>query len=97
MMLGQILFRPPCSGACWTTRFLAQIGLEFIALDVSDEALRLGRQVIERQPMLGDVTPPRFLPFESGSRVRHATLWKLLPELALDVGWPIAAEQPRAV
>src|SRR5262245_53732260 len=36
------------AGTCWSTRYLAQLGLEAIALDVSDTALRIGEELFRR-------------------------------------------------
>jgi len=52
------------AGSCWTSRFLSQLGLEVIALDVSQSALNIGRALYERQPLVGDQPPPRFLRFD---------------------------------
>lgn len=52
------------AGSCWTSRFLSQLGLEVIALDVSQSALEIGRALYERQPLVGDQPPPRFLRFD---------------------------------
>ncbi len=56
------------SGACWSTRFLVQMGFEVIALDVSAQALELGQPLFVDQPPIGDTIPPRFLVFE-GHRI----------------------------
>ena len=52
------------AGSCWTSRFLSQLGLEVIALDVSSSALKIGRALYERQPLVGDQPAPRFLQFD---------------------------------
>jgi SAM-dependent methyltransferase len=52
------------AGSCWTSRFLSQLGLEVIALDVSPSALKIGRALYERQPVVGDQPAPRFLQFD---------------------------------
>jgi SAM-dependent methyltransferase len=52
------------AGACWTTRFLTQLGCAVIALDVSATALELGKQLFSRMPPIGDQPQPRFLVFD---------------------------------
>lgn len=52
------------AGSCWTSRFLSQLGLEVIALDVSPSALKIGRELYKRQPLVGDQPAPRFLQFD---------------------------------
>jgi SAM-dependent methyltransferase len=56
------------AGACWTTRFLVQMGFDVIALDVSEQALELGRELFRSQPVFGETLPPRFLAFD-GKRI----------------------------
>lgn len=56
------------AGACWTTRFLTQLGCAVIALDVSATALELGRELFARMPPIGNPPPPRFLIFD-GHRI----------------------------
>lgn len=56
------------AGACWTSRFLSQLGMEVIALDVSESALRIGQQLYQRNPIVGEQPPPRFLKFD-GHRI----------------------------
>jgi SAM-dependent methyltransferase len=56
------------AGTCWTSRWLTQMGYEVIALDVSEVALELGRQLYERLPVVGTQPPPRFLKFD-GRRI----------------------------
>lgn len=52
------------AGSCWTSRFLSQMGLKVIALDVSQSALKIGRELYKRQPLIGDQPPPRFVHFD---------------------------------
>jgi SAM-dependent methyltransferase len=52
------------AGACWTSRFLTQLGVQVIALDVSTSALRIGAALYERMPVVGDQPKARFLPFD---------------------------------
>jgi ubiquinone/menaquinone biosynthesis C-methylase UbiE len=56
------------AGTCWTSRWLTQLGCEVVALDVSDAALDVGRQLYERLPVVGDQPPARFLHFD-GRRI----------------------------
>ena len=52
------------AGSCWTSRFLSQMGLEVIAADVSSSALKIGRELYRRQPVIGNQPAPRFLQFD---------------------------------
>lgn len=52
------------AGACWTSRFLTQLGLQVIALDVSASALHIGEALYQRMPVVGDQPKARFLPFD---------------------------------
>jgi SAM-dependent methyltransferase len=52
------------AGACWTSRALAQLGAEVIALDASATALRLGQELFDRNPLAGERPAPRFLVFD---------------------------------
>ena len=56
------------AGSGWISRFLTQLGLKVIALDVSHTALKMGRELYERQPVFGDQPKPTFLPFD-GRRI----------------------------
>jgi len=49
------------AASCWLSRWLTQMGLEVIALDVSATALKIGRALYERQPVIGQRPAPRFL------------------------------------
>ena len=52
------------AGTCWATRLLCQMGLRVVAADVSATALRIGEELLRRQPVIGDRPAPRFLPFD---------------------------------
>lgn len=52
------------AGACWTSRFLSQLGLRVIAVDVSESALKIGEDLYRRYSPVGDQPPPRFLRFD---------------------------------
>jgi SAM-dependent methyltransferase len=52
------------AGACWTSRALAQLGAEVIALDASESALVLGAELFRRYPPAGHRPAPRFLVFD---------------------------------
>lgn len=52
------------AGACWTSRFLSQLGLRVIAVDVSTSALKIGEELYRRYSPVGDQPPPRFLHFD---------------------------------
>jgi ubiquinone/menaquinone biosynthesis C-methylase UbiE len=52
------------AGACWTSRFLTQLGLQVIALDVSQSALHIGEALYARNPVVGDQPNVRFLHFD---------------------------------
>lgn len=56
------------AGSCWASRWLTQLGMEVIALDVSQTALRIGQTLYARQPVFGERPDPRFLPF-NGRRI----------------------------
>lgn len=49
------------AGSCWLSRWLTQMGMQVIALDVSPTALKIGRALYERQPVIGQRPAPRFL------------------------------------
>ena len=51
------------AGSCWTSRFLSQLGLRVIAVDVSETALRIGEELYKRHPLIGDQPQPQFLRF----------------------------------
>lgn len=52
------------AGSCWTARFLTQLGMKVIALDVSPSALRIGRKLYRRHPVFGHKPRPEFLLFD---------------------------------
>ncbi|HEV3009744.1 MAG TPA: class I SAM-dependent methyltransferase [Burkholderiales bacterium] len=52
------------AGSCWLSRWLTQLGMKVIALDVSPTALKIGQQLYERLPIIGDKPPPSFLLFD---------------------------------
>lgn len=52
------------AGSCWTSRFLSQLGLRVIAVDVSSTALKIGEELYKRNPLAGDQPEPRFLHFD---------------------------------
>ena len=52
------------AGSCWTSRFLSQLGLRVIAVDVSSSALKIGEELYKRNPLVGDQPEPRFLHFD---------------------------------
>ncbi len=56
------------AGTCWAARFLTQLGVEVIALDVSPSALSIGRELYERHPVFGNKPAARFLNF-NGSEI----------------------------
>jgi 2-polyprenyl-3-methyl-5-hydroxy-6-metoxy-1,4-benzoquinol methylase len=56
------------AGSCWASRWLTQLGMAVIALDVSQTALRLGQELYARLPVIGKHPPPRFLAFD-GHRI----------------------------
>lgn len=72
------------AGTCWTSRFLSQLGVRVIALDVSPSALRLGRKLFRRHPLIGHKPPPRFLLFDGqtinlpAESVDRVTCWESL-------------------
>lgn len=64
------------AASCWLSRWLTQMGLEVIALDVSPTALKIGKALYERQPVIGRRPAPRFL-VSDGHRID-------LPDAAVD-------------
>lgn len=52
------------AGSCWTSRFLSQLGLRVIAVDVSATALKIGAELYKRHPLIGDQPEPQFLRFD---------------------------------
>jgi SAM-dependent methyltransferase len=51
------------AGSCWTSRCLTQLGFHVIALDVSASALKIGQELYNRLPIIGDKPVPQFLHF----------------------------------
>src|SRR5258706_209865 len=58
------------AGSCWTSRFLSQLGLKVIALDVSPSALKIGQKLYRRHPIIGNRPKPQFLLFD-GQRINR--------------------------
>jgi len=56
------------AGSCWATRWLTQLGLRAIALDVSPTALKIGRKLYTRLPIIGNRPAPKFL-LSDGHRI----------------------------
>ncbi|HEX3578065.1 MAG TPA: methyltransferase domain-containing protein [Thermoanaerobaculia bacterium] len=56
------------AGTGWLSRFLTQLGCRVILLDVSATALRIARDLYERQPPIGDRPSPQFLTYD-GRRI----------------------------
>lgn len=52
------------AGSCWTSRFLSQLGLHVIACDVSRTGLKIGQELYQRHPLIGNQPEPRFLHFD---------------------------------
>jgi glycosyltransferase involved in cell wall biosynthesis/SAM-dependent methyltransferase len=55
------------AGSCWTSRFLSQVGLQVIAVDVSATALKIGEALYRRYPIIGNQPEARFLHFNGHS------------------------------
>jgi SAM-dependent methyltransferase len=64
------------AGSCWASRWLTQLGMEVIALDVSQTALKIGQALYARLPVIGERPKPRFLLFD-GRRIN-------LPDASVD-------------
>jgi SAM-dependent methyltransferase len=56
------------AGTGWLSRLLTQLGCRVILLDVSATALRIARDLYERQPPIGERPAPQFLHFD-GRRI----------------------------
>jgi SAM-dependent methyltransferase len=56
------------AGTGWLSRFLTQLGCRAILLDVSATALKIARDLYERQPPIGERPAPQFLEFD-GRRI----------------------------
>ncbi len=52
------------AGTCWASRYLTQLGCKVIATDVSPTALKIGRELYERQPVFGERPEAEFLIFD---------------------------------
>jgi 2-polyprenyl-3-methyl-5-hydroxy-6-metoxy-1,4-benzoquinol methylase len=48
------------AGSCWSSRYLTQLGLEVIALDVSASVLKIGQELFARHPVFGNQPSPQF-------------------------------------
>ncbi|HEV7428857.1 MAG TPA: methyltransferase domain-containing protein [Thermoanaerobaculia bacterium] len=59
------------AGTGWLSRFLTQLGCRVILLDVSATALRIARDLYERQPPIGERPAPHFLEYD-GRRIELA-------------------------
>lgn len=76
-VLGGLELRPDMTvldfgaGTCWTSRWLTQLGMRVIALDVSETVLALGKRLFELEPVLGQAHAPQFLHFD-GRRIELA-------------------------
>jgi SAM-dependent methyltransferase len=55
-------------GTGWLTRWFAQLGCRVTLLDVSPTALRIARELLERNPLIGDKPAPQFLTYD-GRRI----------------------------
>ena len=56
------------AGTCWLLHFLNRFGCRTIAIDISPTALRLGRELFERDPLTNWDLNPQFLPYD-GHRI----------------------------
>lgn len=76
------------AGTCWTSRFLSQLGLKVIALDVSESALKIGRRLYRRHPLIGHRPAPRFMRFDGltidlpAESVERISCWEALHHAA---------------
>lgn len=52
------------AGTGWLSRYLTQLGLEVISMDVSQAALAIGRDLYARQPVIGNKPAPKFMVFD---------------------------------
>jgi SAM-dependent methyltransferase len=52
------------AGSCWSTRLLTQMRCAVTAVDVSETALELGRELLRRLPIVGEHHPPEYLHFD---------------------------------
>lgn len=56
------------AGSCWLSRWLTQLGCQVYALDVSATALRIGAQLFDLHPPIGEHHRPQFMRFD-GRRI----------------------------
>ncbi|OLE55089.1 MAG: hypothetical protein AUG51_05525 [Acidobacteria bacterium 13_1_20CM_3_53_8] len=56
------------AGSCWTSHFLTQLNCKVFALDASETALKMGRELYARHPPFGHRPAPQFLRFD-GERI----------------------------
>ena len=52
------------AGTCWVSHFLNKFGCKTISVDVSATALKLGREMFERDPATNWSVGPEFLPYD---------------------------------
>lgn len=52
------------AGSCWSSHLLTQLGCEVTAMDVSETALKIGRELYERHPVFGNQPEPRFMRYD---------------------------------
>lgn len=52
------------AGSCWASRIFTQLGCEVVAVDVSESALEIGRELYRRLPVVGTQPEPQFLHFD---------------------------------
>ena len=64
------------AGSGWLSRFFARMGCHVVVCDVSETALKMARELFERQPPIRPELPPEFLRFD-GRRID-------LPDASLD-------------
>ena len=64
------------AGSGWLSRFFAQMGCQVVVCDVSETALKMARELFDRQPLIGAQPQPEFLLFD-GRRID-------LPDASLD-------------
>lgn len=55
------------AGTCWTSRYLAQMGCNVVASDISDSALAIGQKALERLPLVEPHGSIDFLKFDGFS------------------------------
>jgi SAM-dependent methyltransferase len=52
------------AGSCWASRCLTQLGLQVISIDASATALKIGKALYEKLPIIGSQPTPQFLVFD---------------------------------